>query len=222
MPETVLVVAAHPDDETLGCGGTLLKHRKQGDLIHWLIVTGIAETAGCCPEQVEIRAQEIDMVAKHYCFSSVHQLELPTTCLDIIPRGDLVKKISSVVQAVRPTILYLPFGSDVHSDHRVVFECAYSCTKSFRFPFIKKICLMETLSETEFAPANGPVFSPNLFVDITEHIEEKIEIMALYPGEMGRHPFPRSPEAARALAMVRGASANCNYAESFMVLKAIW
>jgi len=221
MPDTVLVVAVHPDDETLGCGGTLLKHREQGDMIHWLIVTGITVNGGFSQEQVTRRAEEIETVADGYCFSSVHQLNLPTTCLDMLPRKDLVRKISEVFQLIKPDILYLPFSNDVHSDHRVAFECTYSCTKVFRYPYIRKICLMETLTETEFAPANAPSFTPNLFVNITEQMEKKLEILALYPSEMGQHPFPRSAETTRALAMFRGSSANCDYAESFMLLKEI-
>ena len=213
----VLVVAVHPDDETLGCGATLLKHKANGDAIHWLIVT----QSDPKKEFFAKREQEIQKVAKLYGFDALHRLELPTMRVDEISMSELVGKISKVFQKVQPNILYLPFKEDVHSDHRKVFEAAYSCTKSFRYPFIEKIYMMETLSETEFAPSVGHNFIPNVFVDVSEYLEQKISIMQCYSGETAPHPFPRSEHNIRALATLRGATAGCRYAESFMLLKEV-
>jgi len=116
----------------------------------------------------------------------------------------------------------LPFRGDIHSDHRKIFEAAYSCTKSFRYPFIEKIYMIEVLSETEFSLSmQDESFIPNVFVDITDFIDKKIEIMRVYKSELGVHPFPRSEKNVRALATYRGAASNCDYAESFMLLKEI-
>jgi len=107
----------------------------------------------------------------------------------------------------------------MHSDHRKIFEAAYSCTKSFRYPFIKKIYMIETLSETEFAPSTKE--DPNVFVDISKYMDKKIEIMKVFESEIGVHPFPRSERNLRALGTLRGATAGCEYAESFVLLKEI-
>jgi len=116
----------------------------------------------------------------------------------------------------------LPFKSDVHSDHRKIFEAAYSCTKSFRYPFIKKIYMMEVLSETEFAlSTKDDSFVPNVFVNISDYIDKKVEAMNVYKSEIDSHPFPRSEENIRALATYRGATSCCNYAESFMLIKEV-
>ena len=214
----ILVIAVHPDDETLGCGGTLLKHKADGDEIHWMIGTETASNT----EFHKIRKQEIEGVAKLYKFDSVHHLKLKTMQVDEYSMSELITKISKVINEVKPNIIYLPFKGDVHSDHRYIFEAAYSCTKSFRYPFIKKIYMVETLSETEFAPSTKEdSFIPNVFVNITDFMDKKLEIIRIFESEMGEHPFPRSERNLKALATLRGATAGCEYAESFMLLKAI-
>ena len=127
-----------------------------------------------------------------------------------------------VIGKIKPSIIYLPFKSDVHSDHRKIFEAAYSCTKVFRYPYIQKIYMMETLSETEFAPSTKEdSFIPNVFVDINAFIDEKIAIMNCFKSEIAEAPFPRSIAAIKGLAAFRGATAGCLYAESFMLCKEI-
>jgi len=220
--KNILIIAAHPDDETLGCGGTLLKHKDKGDEIHWLIATDIKESEGFEKTIVKKREQEIDKVKELFRFSSVNRLGLSTTKIDEYSISDLISKISSIVNKVKPNIIYLPFKGDVHSDHKYIFDAAYSCTKTFRYPFIKKIYMMETLSETEFSlSTKEDSFVPNVFVDISEFMDKKIELMNIYESEIGKHPFPRSERNIRALATYRGATSNCNYAESFELLKEI-
>lgn len=217
MSNKVLVIAPHPDDETLGCGGTLLKHHAQGDEINWLICTTMDESHS----YFTTREQELKEVASLYKFTSVHHLKLKTAQADEYTMSELVSSISNIINTVKPNILYLPFCHDVHSDHRKLFEAAYSCTKTFRYPFIQKIYMMEILSETEFSPVSSSPFTPNVFVDITKYMNQKIEIMNVYKSEIQAHPFPRSIENIQALATLRGATAGCQYAESFMLLKEI-
>lgn len=213
---TVLVVAVHPDDETLGCGGTLLKHRANADKIHWLICTQTNPNE----EFYQIRKKEIKKVSLMYDFSSVHKLKLNSMEVDKYSMSELISKLSKIINKIRPNIIYLPFKADVHSDHRKIFEASYSCTKSFRYPFIKKVYMMETLSETEFAPSTKEdSFIPNVFVDISNYMEQKIEIMKIYKSEISNHPFPRSEINIRALGTYRGSICGCQYAESFMLLK---
>ena len=214
----VLVVAVHPDDETLGAGGTLLKHQSEGDRIHWLIATESEPQT----EFYAAREKEIAHVASLYKFAGVYHLGLKTMRVDEYTMSELIGKISKVISEVRPEIIYLPFKGDVHSDHRKIFEAAYACTKSFRYPFIKKIYMMEVLSETEFSPSTKEdSFVPNVFVDITGFLDQKLKIMEIFESELALHPFPRSLQNLEALALLRGATAGCKYAESFMLLKEI-
>ena len=214
----VLIIAVHPDDETLGCGGTLLKHKANGDEIHWLICTH----TDIKNNFYSVREEEIKQVHDFYNFDTVTNLQLKTMQVDEYSMSKLIGRISKVINEVKPNIMYLPFKGDVHSDHRKIFEASYSCTKSFRYPFIKKIYMIETLSETEFAPSTKEdSFIPNVFVDISEFMDKKIEIMKVYESEIAEHPFPRSERNIRALATLRGATAGCEYAESFMLIKEI-
>jgi LmbE family N-acetylglucosaminyl deacetylase len=216
----VLVVATHPDDETLGCGGTLLKHKDNGDKIYWLIVTAIS--TGYSHNHILQRNRQVAAVSLRYKFSKVFELGYaPNTLFDGV-FSSLVVDIRDVFYAVRPNTIYLPFKNDIHSDHRITFQAAHSCTKAFRFSSVKRVLMMETLSETEFAASiSSDSFSPNVFVDITKYIEYKLDIMSLYKSELEAPPSPRSLRTIKALATCRGATANCRYAESFMLLKDI-
>jgi len=215
----ILVIAPHPDDETLGCGGTLLNHISNGDSVFWLMVTNIKEEYGYSEKQVSIRQEEIDSVSLAYGFEKYYNLDIPTTKLDQIPFSDLIADISRVIKKVCPEIIYLPSGNDVHTDHQIVSKATFSCTKNFRYPFIKKILMYETLSETEFAPPLlGNAFQPNLFVDVTEFFENKSKIMQLYSSEVMQTPLPRSVESIEALAKYRGSRIGVRYAEAYMLL----
>jgi LmbE family N-acetylglucosaminyl deacetylase len=219
----VLVVSPHPDDETFGCGGTLLKHKAEKDKTHWLICTDMDPADGYTQDLIASREAAIAAVAALYDFNSVHRLGLATTRVDTYPIRDVLSKISEVVSVVQPSIIYLPFKEDPHSDHRLIFSAAYACTKSFRYPYIRRLLMMETLSESEYAPSIGGLgFTPNSFSNITEHFSRKMEILSMYQSETGDHPFPRSIENVKALATHRGATAGVAYAEAFMMLKEIW
>ncbi len=220
---TILVVSPHPDDETLGCGGTILKHKSAGDDIYWLVMTNITKEMGYDEKRVKKRQEEIDKVAREYRFEKIYRLNYPATRLDTIPLSEMIEKAGNVIREIKPEVLYIPNRNDVHSDHKITFDVLISSTKSFRNSFIKKVLIYETISETEFAsPLNSNVFFPNSFSDITKYLDKKIFIMKIYNGELGEHPFPRSIENIKALATFRGATAGVKYAEAFMTLKEIW
>lgn len=216
MKNKILVVAVHPDDETLGCGGTLLKHKTNGDEIHWLICT----TANISHNYYKKREAEINKVSKLFNFNSVNKLLLEPTKVDQYSMAEIIEKISKIINKIKPNIIYLPFKEDIHTDHKKIFEASYSCTKSFRRSFIKKIYMMETLSETEFAPSiNKDNFIPNTFVDISKFLDKKIQIIKVYKSEINKHPFPRSVKSIKALAAYRGSTSGYKFAESFVLLK---
>lgn len=220
MKNRILVVSAHPDDETLGCGGTILKHGRDGDDIFWLIVTNVSEELGYFAQKVKERQKEIFKVAAKYKFKKTFKLNFPTTGLDRVPMKDIINEIFKIFRQVKPEMIYLANRSDVHTDHQVIFNAVSACTKSFRFPFIRKILMYECISETEFAsPRKDEIFAPNVFVDISDFIGKKIEIMKIYKSELGRHPFPRSIKNIKALATHRGAVMGAKYAEAFMLVR---
>ena len=218
----IIIISAHPDDETLGAGGAILKHKKNGDEVHWLIVTDVFESEGFSDERVLSRKQEIENVSKLYSFNNVYNLGYPTMKLNDTILFELVNKISRIFQELEPETIYVMNRSDAHSDHRIVFDAVMSCTKSFRYPYVKKVLMYECLSETEFAPILPErVFQPNYFIDISDFFIEKIEIMKIFDSELGEHPFPRSIKNIEALATYRGATIGVNYAEAFQMIKYI-
>jgi LmbE family N-acetylglucosaminyl deacetylase len=220
--KNVLVISVHPDDETLGAGGTLLKHKDLGDKIFWLNVTGIHEEQGFTKGDINYRNTILDKGAEAYEFDDVIDLNLPTMTLDTYPQKELVEKISNVIKTIKPSILYIPFKDDVHTDHQVVFKARWSASKSFRYPFIKRVLMMETISETDYAvPTQSSWFIPNVFVDITDYMDKKIEIIKIYEKELGMHPFPRNIDNIKSLATYRGSMCNAMFAESFMLLKEV-
>lgn len=217
---TILVVAPHPDDETLGCGGTLLRHTNEGDAVHWLIVTHILEDLGFSEDQIATREREIQDVAHRYGVTGVTNLGFPTARLDAVPMGDLVEAIGKVIREVEPETVYVPYRNDIHTDHPIVFDAVASCTKWFRYPSVQRVLAYETLSETDFViDPDASKFHPNVFVDVTDHLDAKIEIMRLYESEVGEHPFPRSEKSLRALATLRGSASGYPAAEGFMLLR---
>ncbi len=220
MNKSVVVVTPHPDDETLGCGGTLLKHINQGDKVFWLIVTSMGNRF--TQEEKKRRSTEIDNVSREYQFSNTFELNFEAANLDQVSESVLIGEISKVFYEIRPNIVYVPYPSDIHSDHKTVFNASITCTKWFRNPYVEKVMVYETLSETDFTiNPDANTFRPNVYVNIEPFLEKKIDIMRVYALEMGVFPFPRSEKAIRSLAHVRGAASGFEAAEAFMLLKEI-
>lgn len=216
----ILVVSIHPDDETLGCGGTILKHREKGDELSWMIFTKVEEELGFSKEFINKRKKQIDEVTKKYNFKKVFNLNFATTKLHNINFSQLIEEVAKVVNEVKPEIIYMNNRTDIHTDHQIGAKAIMSCTKSFRYPFIKKILMYECISETEMAPALPEnVFIPNVYCDITDFIDIKVEIMKIYESEVQEPPLPRSLENIKALARYRGASCGVDYAEAFMLVR---
>ena len=203
-------------------GGTLLKHKKNGDILAWLIITVDSEEYGFTKERVNSRKEEINQVGNMVGFTFVYNLNYPTMSLNSDIINEMIPKISTVFSEFQPEIIYVMNRSDAHSDHRYTFEAVMACTKSFRFPYIKRVLMYECISETEFAPQlPEKVFIPNYFVDISEFFDKKLEIMQVYQSELGEHPFPRSNKNIEALATFRGATVGVKFAEAFQLLKFI-
>ena len=217
--KNVLFIAVHPDDETLGCGGTILKHKNNADNIFWLILTKGNQVISNVPNFGSVQWDYVKQVAKAYEFDDWKQLDFLSVELDKYSMLDIIRSISEYILQVRPSIIYSVSYADAHSDHRIAFDAIYTCTKNYRYPFIERILLYETLSETEFAPAlQHNAFVPNVFNNITLYMEKKLEIMKLFTTEQMDEPFPRSLSTIEALARYRGSRIGVKYAEAFMLL----
>ena len=217
-----IVIAPHPDDEILGCGGYLLKSKLNNDSIAWLIVTGLDQKEGWSKEKINAREEEIKKIRKRLGISNenIFKLNLLTSKLDQYPISEIVKKISDIFKKYQPEEVLLPHPGDIHSDHRFVFEAGLSASKWFRCPKIRRLLTYETISETElgYDPRYLP-FKPNVFVDISDFLNEKIDLMNIYSSEIGEFPFPRSEKSLKAQAMLRGSQCGFNAAEAFYLVK---
>ena len=214
----IMIVAPHPDDETLGCGGSLFRHKKKGDEIYWLIVTGIDENFELDKDKTDARDNEIKIISEKYNFNKVFSLNYPTTKLDTIHMSDLIQNFSDINNQIEPEIIYIPFANDVHTDHQIISKAMQSTIKWFRYPFIKKVMMYETPSETEFNFIGPSFFQPNVFINISNYIDKKIEAMKIYESEMNDFPFPRSEKTIRSLAAFRGSQSGYEAAEAFQLI----
>ena len=219
----VLAIAPHPDDETLGCGATLLKHQSAGDSLCWLIATRAHEPQWSV-EVLARKESEIAEVTRAYGFEKVFRLGLPTTRLDVVPLDEIINGIRDAIGEAKPDLVYLNHAGDVHSDHRRLFEAAVSVLKPFYSAKhgVRRVLSYEILSSTDAQPPTAAqCFAPNVFTDVTSFLERKLEIMALYASEVQPHPLPRAESSIRALARYRGATIGTEYAESFMLVREV-
>lgn len=218
----VLVVAPHADDESLGCGGTLLRLKQQGAQIYWLLLTTPTVESGFSESKIAERRVEISKVTSLFEFDGVYELGFSASMLDTYSQAELISSMSKIVKDVQPDWVFCPYRNDAHSDHQIAFDATLAVTKSFRYPFIKRVMCYETISETNFAlKPEDPGFKPQVFIDISDFLTKKLDILKIYSSEMGDFPFPRSLKAVEALATLRGSQANQEASEAFMLLKEI-
>jgi len=217
--KNILVISPHPDDETLGAGGTLLRHKSEGDRIFWVNITNVKEEYGFSGQKVKERYKEIEEIISFFGFEDFLDLGLKPAGLSESDIPLIIQKVEGFLKKIKPEVLYVPFYGDAHSDHRIVFQALQPFFKSFRYPFIKKVLMMEIVSETDAQFIYS--FKPNYFVDVSNFMDKKLEALKIYKSEVGMHPFPRSLENIKALASYRGSLCGCKYAEAFMLLKEI-
>jgi len=164
-------------------------------------------------------AAQLGGVSRNAVIGKVHRLNLPSAKLETLALGEVIGGIGKIVNTVKPEIILVPHRGDAHSDHHVVHAAATACAKWFRYPSVRWTLVYETLSETDAGLFAADPFLPNIFVDISEQLEEKLRITKMFNDEIGEFPFPRSLEAIRALAMTRGAASGTKAAEAFMLLR---
>lgn len=218
----LLVIAPHIDDETLGCGGTLLKLKKLRKKISMILVS---EASGYTKDkEILIKKEEqVQKVKKIYKFNNFIRFGYPSSQIYKIDEKELITKFDGIIKKIKPDTIIIPFINDVHSDHRIISNVVQSCVKIFRKEYVKTILFCEIISETDHSLSssiNGG-FNPNLFIDVSKEFKKKIEIFKIFKTENGKHPFPRSLESLTSLLKYRGSQCNCNYAEAFMIVRTI-
>jgi LmbE family N-acetylglucosaminyl deacetylase len=224
MNQTILVVAAHPDDEILGCGGTIANHAKAGDTVHVVIMAeGI--TSRSQQRNAASQRSELDQLASvaHEAnrllgATSVVLHSLPDNRMDSLDQLDVIKLIEGEIDRVKPSVVYTHHAGDLNIDHRIVQDSVATACRPMPGCCVQTLLFFEIPSSTEWRPtAVGIPFSPNWFVDITATLELKQKALSCYRDEMRQWPHPRSIEGVEHLARWRGVSNGVEAAEAFML-----
>lgn len=223
----VLVVAAHPDDEVLGCGGTMARLAREGHEVYLSIIAeGMTSRApardAADRSQLDSLHAQARQAAKLLEVKETFLHGLPDNRLDSVPLLDVVKVIEQLVQRLTPARIYTHHPGDLNVDHAVVSRAVLTATRPMAGCPVKEIYQFEVPSSTEWAFQQfGEGFRPNTFVDVSQTLEAKIRAMACYETEARPFPHPRSSEALRAIAQRWGTVVGCGAAEPFQLVRAI-
>jgi LmbE family N-acetylglucosaminyl deacetylase len=217
----VLVVAPHPDDEVLGCGGVMARHAAAGDEVYVAVVgRGIPEKFS--DESVARSRAELARAHRVLRVTDCRFLDFPVPRLDTVPGHELADSLGQLFSQWQPQTIYLPHHGDIHTDHGHVHTAGLVAARPMGGCPIRRVLAYETLSETEWArPGADTVFQPTVFIDIEPFLEQKIEAMSCYQSKLVPAPHPRSLETIRALARLRGSTAHLEAAEAFMLIREI-
>lgn len=217
----VLVLAAHPDDEVLGMGGTIAVHADHGDAVRIVCVTDGSSTQ--YPDDAAKRAQKEDearRAAAELGISDYVHLDLPDMRLDTLAHVEINRVVEEHVRELEPAVVYTPHP-DVNHDHRALFDSVAVATRPVPGQPVRRLLTYAPTSSTEWTPAGVNWFVPNWFVDVTAMLERKLAAFAHYETEVRDYPHPRSERAIRAAAELYGASCGCEYAEPFVLVRAL-
>ncbi|MDP8961627.1 MAG: PIG-L family deacetylase [Actinomycetota bacterium] len=221
MSQRVLVIAPHPDDEVLGVGGTIAKLAAEGAWVEVVIVTKASPPL--YTEDVLVTGRREARAAQRTLGASRSRfLSFPAAGLDSVPHSELNAGLGEVFAEGRPEVVFIPFNGDMHTDHQLVFTSAMVCSRPGSAWSPRSIYAYETLSETNWnAPYVTPNFVPNVFVDITAHLETKLAAMRQYASQLKDFPHERSIGALEALAARRGSTVGVAAAEAFVLVRDI-
>lgn len=219
MNKVVLVVAAHTDDEALGCAGTIAKHISQGDQVHLLFMTDGVGSRNTEGEEASERLTAAQLAARILKVNSFTNLNFPDNRMDSVPLLDIVQKIESKILELKPEVIYTHHIGDLNVDHQVTHKAVMTACRPQPGFCVKEIYAFEVLSSTEWQAPGIMQFSPNFFVDISNYIHLKEQVLEAYSEEMRELPHSRSIKNSISYSGVRGNSVGFNYAEAFMLLR---
>jgi LmbE family N-acetylglucosaminyl deacetylase len=223
----VLVIAAHPDDEVLGCGGTAARLVREGHAVHFAIMgEGItsrhSQRDDADADQLVRLHRQAHAAAAKVGVKNVVLHSLPDNRLDTVPLLEVVKLVEDLVGRIEPEIIYTHHAGDLNVDHGVIHRAVLTATRPLAGQTVREIYAFEVPSSTEWAFQRiEPSFRPNMFVDVTGTLEAKIAAMECYESEARKFPHPRSPEALRAIAMRWGSVVGCGAAEAFELVRSV-
>lgn len=218
----ILIIAPHPDDEVLGCGGAIAKFVKQGNEVFVAIITKARPPM--FSEEFIAQGRKESGEAHHLLgIKKTFFCDLPAAALDVTEHSQVNQAIGQILSDVKPDMLFVPFVGDVHLDHQHVFLSSLVASRPNQAVYPKKILAYETLSETNWNAAYlSPGFQPNVFIDITDELDTKLKAFSCYQSQVKSFPHERSLIALEALAKLRGATVFHKAAEAFVLIREVF
>lgn len=216
----VAIIAAHPDDEVFGCGGTILRHKNIGDEISFLWLTNGIGARSSTAKDIDYRNKEHHEAIKFIQPSYYQACNFPDNKLDSVPFLEIVQAIEEFLNKVCPDIVYTHFFNDLNIDHALTCKAVMTATRPGSNTFVREIFSFEVVSSTEWA-VGSERFVPDTYINISEYIEAKKYYLDCYTSEMRDYPHPRSKENIIYKNGIRGAEMNLKYAESFVTLRRV-
>ncbi len=216
----ILVVCAHPDDETLGMGGTIALHTQKNENVFVLIVSEGESARGEKISKIAQRKKQSENACKLLGVKKIKFLDYEDQKLDTVPLSELSQKIETVIKDWKPNVVYTHFWNDINQDHRQVYEATSIAVRPLPKSKISQFIVFETPSSTEWG-SKKKSFSPNLFIDVTKVIKKKLQAFTKYKNEVMPYPHPRSKKSVINRARFWGNSVGLEFAESFMIVRDI-
>lgn len=217
----VLAISAHPDDETIGAGGTLARHIAEGAEVFWCVATQPHAPRYSDEDCARARAQVLE-VQRHYGFADVFTLGFPTVHLNTVPTMELTSALTDVIRKVQPEIVYTTPRDDLNQDHRIVCDATLVAVRPLPNSPVRRVLSYEIATTTRYGtPSGAQPWNPTVWVDISDHLETKLAAMALFETELREFPHPRSLEGLRTIARERGLSVGLPAAEGFELLREV-
>ena len=223
--QKILVIAAHPDDELLGCGGAIIEHLKKKDKVGVVFVSEGITSRGGSKKNNDKKIKKLHLISKKISnklkINFIKFFNFPDNKLDDVNQLSIVKKIEEVIKKFRPSTVYTHNHSDLNIDHKVVNNVVVVACRPYTDQTVKKILTFEIPSSSNWIDNSNKVFSPNYYVDITKSLKKKLNLLKMYKDELRPWPHARSIKAIESLSLYRGSSIGIKAAEAFHVVRYI-
>ena len=217
----ILIIAAHPDDEILGCGGTISKLKNENNINIIFMTNGVSSRGKNKLKEIEKRKNSCLKLFKYLSIPKPIFFNFPDNQMDKIPLLKIVKKVEKQIRSIKPDIIFTHYSHCLNIDHKKTFEAVMTACRPINKLTVKKILSFEIPSSTEWALYDGKQFQPNFFIDVSKNIEEKIKLIKFYKNEIRDYPHSRSLKAIKSLASIRGVSCGVKFAEGFYLNRAL-